>query len=120
MDKEGNREKAMLDPYQNFQMQIAKIINKPEKEFVVVNDEGNILENIEKIKQNETIKVRYCLDGDLTVDIQLKSNEDFEEEETESTLKLKVLKSDSVEFIIGLFKHFHEIPYIIAIADTNM
>lgn len=38
----------------------------------------------------------------------------------EESLKLKVLKSDSVEFIIGLFRHFHEIPYIIALADINM
>ena len=101
-------------------MQISKLIGKPEKEFVVVNDEGNILDNIEKIKQNETIKVRDCLNGDLTIDILLKSDDDIEEEEAESSLKLKVMKSDSIEFIIGLFKHFHEIPYIISIADTNM
>ena len=101
-------------------MQISKLIGKPEKEFVVVNEEGNILDNIEKIKQNETIKVRDCLNGDLTIDILLKSDDDIEEEEAESSLKLKVMKSDSIEFIIGLFKHFHEIPYIISIADTNM
>jgi len=101
-------------------MQISKLIGKPEKEFVVVNEEGNILDNIEKIKQNETIKVRDCLNGDLTIDILLKSDDDIEEEEAESSLKLKVMKSDSVEFIIELFKHFHDIPYIIAIADTNM
>ncbi|KAL4494532.1 hypothetical protein ABPG72_004434 [Tetrahymena utriculariae] len=123
----SQRKTFYLNPFQNLKQQITEKLNKPINEFVLLNQNNQIVEQMEQIKDQDILIIRDITSGQCEVQLILIEENEINEplltqdaQDYEICTSIKVYEDDSIDLIKRIAQIVLDNPYISCFAYLDL
>ncbi|KAL4445036.1 hypothetical protein ABPG74_018764 [Tetrahymena malaccensis] len=123
----SERKTFYLNPFQNLKQQITEKLNKPANEFVLLDQNNQIVEQMEQIKDQGILIIRDITSGQFELQLILIEEDDINEplltqdaQNYEMCTSIKVYDDDSIDLIKRIAQIILDNPYISCFAYMDL
>ncbi|EAS03747.2 ubiquitin family protein (macronuclear) [Tetrahymena thermophila SB210] len=123
----SERKTFYLNPFQNLKQQITEKLNTPINQFILLNQNNQIVEQMEQIKDQDILVIRDITSGQYEVQLVLIEEDEINEplltqdaQDYEMVTSIKVYENDSIDLIRRIAQIILDNPYISCFAYMDL